>query len=226
MLSTGLCTRDRVDTDRRCRRLEDHAVRGDSAARGPPGHRPGAVRSGPDRRRGPDAAVLHDHAAAAPPALVVAAAFRMLDALRLFDLAYVVTGGGPGTATEPVSLYAFIVLMQRLRFGYASALSVTVFLLTVAFALVWLRALGRSLTGARARACDRRPSFWRVAGALLLAGMLFPFYWMFVSSLTPESQLFEAAPLVPPHASLGITAHCSTSAASSCRSATRSSSPG
>jgi ABC-type sugar transport system permease subunit len=83
------------------------------------------------------------------PALVVAAAFRMLDALRLFDLAYVITGGGPGTATEPLSLYAFIALMQRLRFGYGSALSVIVFLLTFAFALVWVRALGRSLSGAR-----------------------------------------------------------------------------
>lgn len=83
------------------------------------------------------------------PALIVAAAFRMLDALRLFDLPYVLTGGGPGTATEPLSLYAFIALMQRLRFGYGSALSITVFLLTFAFALVWVRALGRSLTGAR-----------------------------------------------------------------------------
>jgi ABC-type sugar transport system permease subunit len=83
------------------------------------------------------------------PALVIAAAFRMLDALRLFDVAYVVTGGGPGTATEPLSLYAFIALMQRLRFGYGSALSVTVFLLTFAFALIWVRVLGRSLVGDR-----------------------------------------------------------------------------
>lgn len=83
------------------------------------------------------------------PALVVAAAFRMLDALRLFDVAYVLTGGGPGTATEPLSLYAFIALMQRLRFGYGSALSVTVFLLTFAFALIWVRALGRSFVGDR-----------------------------------------------------------------------------
>jgi ABC-type sugar transport system permease subunit len=84
------------------------------------------------------------------PALVVAAAFRTLDALRLFELPYVMTGGGPGTATEPLSLYAFIALMQRLRFGYGSALSVTVFLLTFAFALVWVRAMGRSLVGERA----------------------------------------------------------------------------
>ena len=38
--------------------------------------------------------------------------------------------------------------MQRLRFGYGSALSVTVFLLTLAFALVWVRALRRSQSGA------------------------------------------------------------------------------
>jgi ABC-type sugar transport system permease subunit len=80
------------------------------------------------------------------PALVVAAAFRALDALRLFDLAYVITGGGPGTATEPLSLYAFAVLMQRLRFGYGAALSIIVFTMTFAFALVWVRALGRTLT--------------------------------------------------------------------------------
>ena len=53
------------------------------------------------------------------------------------------------TATEPLSLYAFIASMQRLRFGYGSALSMTVFLLTFAFALVWVRMLGRSLAGAR-----------------------------------------------------------------------------
>jgi ABC-type sugar transport system permease subunit len=83
------------------------------------------------------------------PVLVVAAAFRALDALRLFDLAYVLTGGGPGSSTEPLSLYAFIALMQRLRFGYGSSLSIMVFLLTLGFALLWVRALGRTLEGDR-----------------------------------------------------------------------------
>ena len=81
---------------------------------------------------------------------MVAAAFRSLDALRLFDLAYVLTGGGPGTSTEPLSLYAFIALMQRLRFGYGSALSVMLFLLTFVVALLWVRVLGRSFVGERA----------------------------------------------------------------------------
>lgn len=81
------------------------------------------------------------------PALVVAAAFRALDALRLFDLPYVMTGGGPGTATEPLSLYAFIALMQRLRVGYGSALSISVFVLTLLVALVSVRVLTRVSPG-------------------------------------------------------------------------------
>jgi ABC-type sugar transport system permease subunit len=79
------------------------------------------------------------------PSLLVAGAFRALDALRIFDIPYVLTGGGPGTATEPLSLYAFIAVMQRLRFGYGAALAVIVFALTLALALLCARALARGL---------------------------------------------------------------------------------
>ena len=41
------------------------------------------------------------------PALLVAFLFRALDAFRVFDVVYVMTGGGPGTATEPIALYTF-----------------------------------------------------------------------------------------------------------------------
>ena len=82
------------------------------------------------------------------PALLVALIFRTLDAFRVFDLVYVMTGGGPGTSTEPVSLYAFEALLQDLRFGYGSALSVLVFLLTFTLAWLYIRLLGRGLTRA------------------------------------------------------------------------------
>jgi DNA-binding MarR family transcriptional regulator len=45
----------------------------------------------------------------------------------VFDVVYVMTGGGPGTATETVAMYTFSTLLQHLRFGYGSALSVIVF---------------------------------------------------------------------------------------------------
>jgi ABC-type sugar transport system permease subunit len=78
------------------------------------------------------------------PAIVVAAAFRTLDGLRLFDVPYVMTAGGPGTATEPLSMYAFAALMERLRFGYGSALSISLFALTFLVALLSVRALSRA----------------------------------------------------------------------------------
>jgi ABC-type sugar transport system permease subunit len=76
------------------------------------------------------------------PALLVAVVFRSLDALRVFDLIYVLTGGGPGTATEPIALYTFDTLFQRLRFGYGSALSMVVFVLAFLLALAYVRVLG------------------------------------------------------------------------------------
>src|SRR5260221_5766952 len=79
------------------------------------------------------------------PAIAVAVAFRALDAFRVFDLIYVLTGGGPGTATESVSLYTFSTLLQKLRFGYASALSVVVFAATFGLGLIYIRVSGRHL---------------------------------------------------------------------------------
>ena len=76
------------------------------------------------------------------PALLVAFLFRTLDAFRVFDVVYVMTGGGPGAATEPIALYTFSTLLQHLRFGYGSALSVIIFVVAFVFALASIRAFG------------------------------------------------------------------------------------
>lgn len=83
------------------------------------------------------------------PAILVALIFRTLDAFRVFDLVFALTGGGPGTSTEPIALYTFNALFQTLRFGYGSALSVIVFLVTFGLALVYIRLLGAELMGAK-----------------------------------------------------------------------------
>lgn len=84
------------------------------------------------------------------PAILVALIFRTLDAFRVFDLIYVLTGGGPGTSTEPIALYTFNSLLQNLRFGYGSALSVIVFLVTFGLAMLYIRWLGADLTRSEA----------------------------------------------------------------------------
>jgi ABC-type sugar transport system permease subunit len=83
------------------------------------------------------------------PAILVALIFRTLDAFRVFDLIYALTGGGPGTSTEPIALYTFNALLQNLQFGYGSALSVIVFLVTFGLALIYIRFLGAELLGSR-----------------------------------------------------------------------------
>lgn len=76
------------------------------------------------------------------PAIMVALIFRTLDAFRVFDLVYVLTGGGPGTSTEPIALYTFNTLLQNLQFGYGAALSVVIFIITFVLALLYIRWLG------------------------------------------------------------------------------------
>jgi ABC-type sugar transport system permease subunit len=83
------------------------------------------------------------------PAILVALIFRTLDAFRVFDLIYALTGGGPGTSTEPIALYTFNALLQNLQFGYGSSLSIIVFVVTFTLALLYIKFLGAELTGAR-----------------------------------------------------------------------------
>jgi ABC-type sugar transport system permease subunit len=83
------------------------------------------------------------------PALMVALIFRTLDAFRVFDLVYVLTGGGPGTSTEPIALYAFTSLLQDLEFGYGAALSVVIFGVTFVLALLYIRWLGEATPARR-----------------------------------------------------------------------------
>ncbi len=65
------------------------------------------------------------------PQVVIALLFRLAQAFGIFDLIAVMTGGGPGGATETVSLYIYATVMRYLDFGYGAALVVVTFLLLV-----------------------------------------------------------------------------------------------
>jgi multiple sugar transport system permease protein len=75
------------------------------------------------------------------PVILVALIFRTLDAFRVFDVVYVLTGGGPANTTETLSVYAYKVLFQTLQFGYGSALSVVVFLCVGSISVLYIKLL-------------------------------------------------------------------------------------
>jgi len=58
------------------------------------------------------------------PFAFVAAIFRIVQAFAVFDLVWVMTGGGPGGSTETVSIYTYQTYMRYLDFGYGAALVV------------------------------------------------------------------------------------------------------
>ncbi|PYS39605.1 MAG: sugar ABC transporter permease [Acidobacteria bacterium] len=70
----------------------------------------------------------------------VALIFRVIQAFSVFDLVYVMTGGGPGGTTETLSVYAYQTMMRYLDFGYAATLATAMVLALAlaALALYWL----------------------------------------------------------------------------------------
>ena len=75
--------------------------------------------------------------------MLVTLLFRTLDALRAFDLMFVLTGGGPAGLTETLTVYAYRSLFQTLRLGFGSALGVVVFALVMLVAAAYLVVLRR-----------------------------------------------------------------------------------
>ncbi len=79
------------------------------------------------------------------PVILVVLIFRTLDAFRVFDAIYVLTGGGPANTTETLSIYAYKVLFQTLQFGYGSAISITVFFCVGLITIFYVRLLHKEV---------------------------------------------------------------------------------
>lgn len=77
------------------------------------------------------------------PVIVVALLFRTVDALRTFDLIYLLTQGGPGITTEVVSMFIYRWGFRHFKLGFTSAASVLLFIATLVVCLFYLRLLVR-----------------------------------------------------------------------------------
>jgi multiple sugar transport system permease protein len=81
------------------------------------------------------------------PTMLVALLFRMIDVFRMLDLPFVLTGGGPGQATETLSLYTYRVIFTDLKFGGGSALAVITFVIILFTAFIFIKILGAPVAG-------------------------------------------------------------------------------
>jgi len=66
------------------------------------------------------------------PTVLFAAVIAMINALQLFDQPYIMTKGGPGTATTTATIAMYQAGFQNLQFGYASAIAIVLLVLILA----------------------------------------------------------------------------------------------
>jgi multiple sugar transport system permease protein len=81
------------------------------------------------------------------PVIVFTVSVRLMDVFRFFDAIYVLTGGGPGTATETITIYTYQLGFQLLQVGKASALGIITLVIVAAiiaaFSSILQRGYGR-----------------------------------------------------------------------------------
>jgi len=71
------------------------------------------------------------------PVLIVAVLFRAAEAIREFDKVYILTGGGPGTATEVADLYLYRVSFSNWDLSYGATLGMIMFAIAMVVAVLY-----------------------------------------------------------------------------------------
>ena len=73
------------------------------------------------------------------PTIIVALMLRSILAFKVFDVPYLLTGGGPGTSTELINIYIEKVYFQQFRVGYGALLALVAALIMSVFILFYQR---------------------------------------------------------------------------------------
>jgi multiple sugar transport system permease protein len=77
------------------------------------------------------------------PYLVAIVLLRAIDAFKVFDTIYILTGGGPGTATEMLTFYAYVAGFRPFNMGFTATVSWAIVIVMSIVFLLFLRAFRR-----------------------------------------------------------------------------------
>jgi len=75
------------------------------------------------------------------PAILVILLFRTVDCLKIFDIIYTITGGGPANSTETTSLLAYRVSFRFANFGYGMAISILLLIISIVASNLFVKLL-------------------------------------------------------------------------------------
>lgn len=89
------------------------------------------------------------------PIIIIALVIRGMEALKIFDMIYLMTTGGPAQATETISIYMYKIAFQQVRWSYAAAAAMTILVIITVVASFVLRPLNAPQREAQAAAASR-----------------------------------------------------------------------
>jgi multiple sugar transport system permease protein len=78
------------------------------------------------------------------PIIIIALVIRGMEAVKIFDMIYLMTTGGPAQATESISIYMYKVAFQQVRWSYSAAAAMTILVIMTIIASYALRPLQAS----------------------------------------------------------------------------------
>ncbi len=73
------------------------------------------------------------------PVIIIVAMIRFIDAFKVFDLVFVMTGGGPGNATEVLPTYIYREGIKYFRIGFASSVAVVFIIVMFLISGIFIR---------------------------------------------------------------------------------------
>lgn len=82
------------------------------------------------------------------PVILTALFLRIMDALRIVDEVWMLTGGGPGTSTRYVGIHVWRIVFPKTDYGYGSAMSVLLLYFTIVLCWLLITAITQSRKGA------------------------------------------------------------------------------
>lgn len=78
--------------------------------------------------------------------ILIALLLRVIDSIKTFDVIFMMTHGGPGTATENINLFSFIQMFQNLFFGYGATSAIVLLFIVIGITMIFIRVIGRQFT--------------------------------------------------------------------------------
>ena len=120
---------------------------------------------------------------------------------KVFDLVFVMTGGGPVNSTQMLSTYSYKLSFDMYKYSMGSAVANVLFVLLMLVGMLYLRATkrGECCMNSEQTLKGHKNIVFCIFSVLILALLLFPLYWTLVTSLKTEQEIFQIPPTFWPN---------------------------